>query len=311
MRSKTIATILSRARARLVTVERSLESMERASSQGLGTALRARREGWPESADELRHKVAPCFVLSPGRSGTMTLSAVLATSNRIHAEHEPAPALVAASFLAYLHGDRDLPEDFWRRAMAQARDPLVIGAHRRGRVYVESNNRLTLLAGALSAQYPRARFLLLTRHPFDFVASAMARRYYRGHGWDFARLIPRPGDPDATAWPAMSAIERCAWLWSRTYELALKHTDSLPSDQSLILKAEDLFENRHDVVDRIFHFILDRDAESPRRVRRVLGKVLNRQRQRSGAGRREAWSEAERQQVRARTAALMDRLGYE
>jgi hypothetical protein len=181
----------------------------------------------------------------------------------------------------------------------------VFGAHRRGRVYFESNNRLTLLAGPLAELYPRSRFVLLVRDPVDFVASAEARGYYRGHPWDHARLRPRPDEPDAARWDQMDSVARSAWLWERTNREALRTLDALGPERALILPSSSLFRGDLDAVERVIMFVTGREMARPRAVRRALGGVLNRQR---GGTDRDAFRAAEGDRVLAVCGPLARRL---
>lgn len=153
----------------------------------------------------------PCaFVLSTGRAGSKTLTALFALSSRILAEHEPMPRLVRASFEAYLEGPSIATSDHWRDLVWAARDDLVCEANRKGRIYVETNNRITYLAPVVARCFPESRFVHLHRHPYEVVRSGMRRGYYEGHDWDFARVRPRAAEPLAARWESLPRLEKCA-----------------------------------------------------------------------------------------------------
>jgi hypothetical protein len=238
----------------------------------------AAKGGYPSARARLGDTdvVEPCFVLSTGRAGTMTLSSLLEASPLIDAHHEMAPRLIEASYLAYMQPP-DIPDGFWRDTVAVARDPAVFSAYRRGKVFFESNNRLTFLADALAEHYPRSRFIVMTRAPIGFVRSAVDRGYYAGHRWDYARVRPRPGDPDAPRWKHMSQVERCVWLWKSTTQHCLDFVDRLDPSRSFFLKSEDLFDGNDGVIDGLFQFVSTSDAPPRARTRSVLSRRLNRQ----------------------------------
>ena len=193
-------------------------------------------------------------VLSTGRSGSKTLTALFALSSRVISEHEPFPRLVKASFDAYLEGPAIASSEKWRAVVYASRDDLVCEANRRGKIYVETNNRLTYLAPVLAECFPASRFIHLHRHPYEVVRSAMRRGYDETHNWDFARVRPRPGEPIADSWDALPRLEKCAWYWARINAESRDFMATLPPDRGLDLEAEDLFAGTESVLRRVFEF---------------------------------------------------------
>jgi len=260
----------------------------------------------PETWDPMRRQAEACFVLSTGRTATATLTGLLGTAPGIDAHHEPEPRLVAASYLAWV-GEGD--DAFWRDAVRLARDRAVFAAHKRGKVYFESSHRLSLLAGALAAVYPRSRFLLVARRPEDFIVSGVRRGFYSGHPWDYARPRPQPGDPAAEAWSGWSSERRCAWLWRATYEHCLAFGEALPAERFHVLRCEDLFARDYAVLDGVFRFV---GTEPPprRRLESELARKRNRQNGLFPWGREPTWSADERAEILGELDPLLARLGY-
>jgi hypothetical protein len=183
--------------------------------------------------------------LSTGRTGTTTLAELFAESPHILPHHEPDPRLIAASYLAWT-GAEDAT--FWREAVQVARDRLVFEALKSGKVYFEASNRMTFLAPALMAAYPRSNFLLVSRRADGFVRSAMKRGYYQGHPWDHARPRPKEG------WGDASPEAKCLWLWAETHRFALEFVEQA-GDRALVLHAEDLFAGDLDTIESVFGFL--------------------------------------------------------
>ncbi|BCS33193.1 hypothetical protein TBR22_A24200 [Luteitalea sp. TBR-22] len=251
----------------------------------------------------------PCvFVLSTGRGGTETLTALAGLSPGLVASHEPFPRLIKASYDAYLAGASVATDRHWIDLVLASRDDLVRGAVQKGKVYVETNNRLTYLAPALATAFPASRFIHVYRDPFAFVRSAMRRRYFAGHDWDFARVRPRPDEPLAATWNTLPRIECCAWLWARTNSDAHAWMSTLPPERRLSLRAEDLFEGRPETLQAVFGFC---GVEVPprERVQEVLGAKLNAQ-QHGNFPEAGAWAEEERERVWKYTADIATALGY-
>jgi len=252
----------------------------------------------------------PCvFVLSTGRVGSQTLTALLALSPDVVSEHEPFPRLVKASFDAYFEGGDLAASEKWREVVYASRDDLVCEANRRGKIYVETNNRLTYLAPILARCFPDSKFIHLHRHPYEVVRSAMRRGYYAAHNWDFARVRPRPGEALAPEWEALPRLEKCGWFWSRINEEASAFMATLPPERALDLRADLLFGGDEATMRRIFSFV---GVAFPAQelVEEVLGQKLNAAVRGSfpGAG---DWSEDDRRAVWRRVEAVATRLGYD
>ncbi len=256
----------------------------------------------PEHWDRMRAESEAAFVLSTGRTGTMALTATLGASPSIDAQHEPEPRLIAASYLAWT-GAEDAT--FWEEAVAVARDRLVFAAHKRGKLYFEASNRMTFLAPALAAVYPRSRFLHVVRKPEDFVRSAVKRGYYLGHPWDHAR--PRP--KDEPGWDDWSAERRAAWLWETTNRFGLELRETLGPGRVDVVRAEDLFAGDVDRVRRVFDF-LDVAPIPDRTIARSLERPLNAQKGEMPWGRPPQWTDEDKADALDPLQPLADALGY-
>jgi hypothetical protein len=252
----------------------------------------------------------PCvFVVSTGRVGTKTLTNLLSLSPDVLATHEPDPRLVKASFDAYMEGGDVGQSERWRAVVLGARDDAVYNANRRGRIYVETNPRLTYLAGALAVAFPASRFIHLHRHPYEVVRSWMRRGHYQGHSWDFVRLRPRPSEALSSEWTALPVLEKNAWHWARITSEALEFLDGLPPSRKLDLRAEALFAGDPTALARLYEFV---GVASPAQdwITEVLGQKINAQRRGVFAPPKE-WTGAERATVWERVGAVASRLGYE
>lgn len=252
----------------------------------------------------------PCvFVLSTGRVGTKTLTALFALSPQVISLHEPEPRLVKVSFDAYMEGGDLGASEKWQAVVLAARDDAICEANRRGKTYIETNNRLTYLAPALAAAFPASRFIHLHRHPYDVVRSAMRRGYYQSHNWDFARIRPRPGEPDAAGWDAMSPLEKSAWYWERCNKEAHTFLVTLPAARRMDLRADALFAGDEKMLKDLFDFV-GMDFPPRNLVEEVLGQKINAARQGHFPPPSE-WDDDERASVRQSVEATAKILGYE
>jgi hypothetical protein len=227
--------------------------------------------------DMLTKTVQPVFVLSPGRSGTMTLAELMNLSPFIDAYHEPEPNLFNISYYVHMtHDERGLHK-YIDDILKISRDHLIIWSHQHGKIYFESNNRLTQLASFVADRYSSCRFIFLVRHPYHFIRSAMRRNYYAGHPYDATRIHPHSNDPYYDRWDSMSQIEKCAWLWNRNNEDTLALINKLPSERFILLKAESFFNGEG--YKNLFRFVVDAPIPSENKIKKVLGKQLNQQKQ--------------------------------
>jgi hypothetical protein len=252
----------------------------------------------------------PCvFVLSTGRAGTKTLTALFDLSPQVVATHEPEPRLLKQSFDAFMEGSNQAGSEKWRAVVLAARDDAVFQANRRGKIYIETNNRLTHLAYALAAVFPASRFVHLHRHPYEVIRSAMRRHYYQGHNWDFARMVPRPSEPIAMMWEALSPLEKSAWYWAVINAEALAFLESLPTSRRMNLPARKLFTADQETLKALFGFIRV-DAPPSRDIKGVLGEEINAEVDGKFPLPSE-WSEQDRASVRRIVETTAQALGYE
>ena len=262
-------------------------------------------------AYEAEWKTYPCvFVLSTGRTGTQSLASVLNLSPHIHAVHEPLPRLVKASYEAF----QDMPGEHWIAKwgplVLASRDDLVLQAASRGRIYVESNNRLTYLAPALQSVFPASKFIYSHRHPYEVIRSGMQRGAYQGAGkaWNFARIHPRSGEDLAAAWEHLDAVEKEAWRWARINIESKRFFDSLPVDKRFELPARSFFNADEDFWNALFEFV-GAPVATIANIKDVMRRRMNAQSHFNGMT--FEWTPELRQKVRPYIEDIAGILGYE
>lgn len=161
------------------------------------------------------------FILSTGRSGTMTIARTLSHVKGCKAVHEPSPELILESS-AYHYGK--FPQEKLREILIETRKPVVDGS-----VYCESNQTLSLMIPLLVETFPEARYIWLIRNGMDVVASTMQKQWYTGHSENHGRYEDcspiekawidgriegdRCGDMKQAEWAALDRFGRCAWYW--------------------------------------------------------------------------------------------------
>jgi hypothetical protein len=260
-------------------------------------------------AYERRWHGFPCvFALSTGRTGTQTIAGLLALSPKVLAQHEPSPRLVRASYEAFMD-EREGWMDRWRPFALAVRDDFVLEACAEGRIYVESNNRITYMAAAFAEAFPDSRFIFSHRDPFQVIRSGMQRGAYQGGhmAWNFARIHPRSDDPARERWDDYGDLEREAWRWARINGDAKAFFDSLPASRRLELPARTFFSNDMKIYRALFDFVgvaCPPEAE----IRGVMGKQLNAQAHFNGQ--EFEWTDEARALVRPIVGPVAERLGY-
>ena len=290
---------LTRVQGRL---KRFLESESRAKKRALKLTLgKAYEQKWED--------MNCVYALSTGRTGTQTLAAMLRLSPQIVAQHEPAPRLVMATYEAYMESTSADWLEKWSRFVLASRDDFVLEANAAGKVYVESNNRLTYVAKALQAAFPASKFIFSHRDPFKVIRSGMQRGAYQGPGkaWNFARIQPRPGEAFSDSWDAMIPLEKEAWRWAQINREAKLFFDALPDDRKYELPSSVFFSGNDNVYKEIFEFI-GVPCPSSSEIQQVMGRKMNAQAHYNGMS--FEWTPDLREKVRPYIEEVATILGY-
>lgn len=180
------------------------------------------------------------FAVSTGRSGSTTLAQVLTQSPSCLCLHEPHPQLVAES-ARYCYGE--LATGAAASLIRSTRVPRV-----GGRVYGETNNRLSLMVVPVRRAFPEAQFVWLLRDGRDFVASELQRGAYGpalgswwAHSkWDRWRLDgARASAVDSDVWASWDPFTKLCWQWSWVNRRIERDLDGLgPSGARVVLVEE-------------------------------------------------------------------------
>ncbi len=242
----------------------------------------------PEELHAHVHRNAsPVFVLSPGRSGTKTLTELFGEHSSIDVYHMPEPELTYHSRVAYEWQNEAF--ETLKTGVDMARYEVIRASHMSGRTYIETNNRITFFAPCLADLFPNSKFIHLIRAPEDFIRSGVARGYYSGTSLhDEGRI--RPLGIGDEKWKGFSEIEKVAFLWNETHEFieSFKKRSGLEG-RVCVVRAEDLFQGG-DAVEQLFTF----SGLSPipaKKVRKVLRTPVNQQKVEPGTFDKKEWEE--------------------
>ncbi len=241
------------------------------------------------------------FVLSAGRCGTMTLARILDTADNARVWHHPQPDPIRESLLAY-QGRIDKRAVFWKM-----RQSVIQNTWAKGQIHGETDLLMTPFCDMLAEEIEDAKFLLLVRHPADFVRSGMRRNYYCGHPWDVGRLRPSEGTADVEAWEEKDQFEKICWLWRETYARALQMKAAIGDDKVIVVRFEDLVGST-DSFRRLFDF-LDLQGFDRDRIDTILSKKLNAQLSGDYAE-PHAWSDALTNRLWDECGPIAEQFGY-
>lgn len=245
------------------------------------------------------------FVLSTGRTGTVTLTKLLNISPEIAAFHEPAPRhleLISASYADIWNAPSK-----YRTTFESARFLPIARTSLNGKVYCEATN-LVYFAPAIAQSLPNALFLHLHRHPADVVRSGMSRGWYRCHEWDEYRLRPPQGTTWSSAWDTCDPFTKICWFWNATNEFILRFGERLTPDRVLTLSSEQLWSTDDDAWKSLFRFLGVAVPES-HRAREVLRTRHNAQPLRPFPA-FDDWTREQQSRLLHIAGATMTKLGY-
>jgi len=194
------------------------------------------------------------FIVSTGRSGTMTIADWLSRSLDCVCLHEPEPRLIAET-AQYLYGIRDHGDmvDLLRRT----RPTLPLKQEQQ---YGESHHVLSYVIPALREAFPEAKFVWLIRDGRKVVASMFARDWYSGkwfhrspsvRQWEEWRIRgDYSGAMSRRDWLSLSRFEKCCWHWTYKNRL-IEHQLAVTGATALTIHLENL----GDRADELFDFL--------------------------------------------------------
>ena len=198
-------------------------------------------------------KFSPVFVVSSGRTGTRTLIEFLKPAPGVWALHEPRPHGAELSKLA--HDDISGNREYCMSRFARYRAWRLYCANLVGKTYVESTN-MQFIMPDVAALMPRARFVVMHRHPAEFVRSGVRRGWYHDHPWDPYRIVPRAGQAAHEYWTQWGPFEKVCWQWAEVNDFLFSFRQSLPAERCFTLKFEDFVSDTDGVLrERMLDFM--------------------------------------------------------
>lgn len=184
------------------------------------------------------------FVVTTGRSGSMSLAKILSQHPLCICRHEQHRILIKLA-AEWRHGVLDTDELSCYLAYKGER----MFPHRIGlQLYGESDQKLSFIIPFLAEFGHNAKFIWLIRDGRDVVASMVSRGEYSR---EEARTVPhlwakyriegdRTGDVSTETWERMDAFEKCCWYWTYTNNLIAADLRALNTEQWIMVRLEEL-----------------------------------------------------------------------
>ena len=199
------------------------------------------------------------FIVSSGRSGTAMLTKAIAAAGGVTAEHEYMVHIVQPLAVRRYQGLADAGEA--RRILAATHGAAL--RYAATPLWGDSSNKLSWLIPDLAALFPQAKFVHLVRDGRKVASSyihKLAAECYddrstailAAHLDDPSRVPPpppekkywwpqpSPGDPIARDFGRFDQFARIAWHWAEINRVILRDLQSIPRNQKLFLRLEDL-----------------------------------------------------------------------
>lgn len=245
------------------------------------------------------------FFLSTGRCGTGLITEILSKSSNLRVEHNPKPELEYVS--SVVHRDNTSLESQIIAVLAARFDLFFLDTFLRGKIYVETNNRISFFAPGLAELLPNARFVHLVRNPADFVRSGMRRGYYQEGVVQHQRLDGSNHYP----WNSFSRLEKVVWEWNEINRKIEEFKADTDPNRVVTINSESLYTDL-DTTYRLFEFIQIANPFSGKKGQQSLSRLLSKpvNEQKTGSFPKYAhWREADKMALQ-RIATLAIKYGY-
>jgi len=195
------------------------------------------------------------FVLSTGRSGTMTIAKVLSQHPQIECLHEGRPELIRLS-TELAHQNKTTEQV--RQELLDIYSVAVVPPG----IYGESNQKFWNLVPILNTLFPLCKFIWLIRDGRDVVTSTSSKSWYssgqkeRGHAtkriterWYFYRLNGADcGCFAPKQWDRLSVFEKNCWYWGYVNNVIEQELAKLDPKRWVKLRLEDIKQKLPEIV---------------------------------------------------------------
>lgn len=219
----------------------------------------------------------PCvFVLSTGRVGTETVSALLGLSREYVVFHEPEPKLYKLGKQCYELQNPEVQQVLIQEAFLLARSQLLERALQLGCGYIETSPQVTFLARIIRDLMPYSKFIHLFRDPREVVRSGMRRNWFNNSENDVSRIAPIGHSSCQINWDSATELEKNIWLWAETNNWIMDFEKEVSTDRFVRINSNDLFNANENTIKSLFSFV-NREPPPFSQIDKIMSQKLNRQ----------------------------------
>lgn len=210
---------------------------------------------------------APVFVLNTGRSGSAFIQTIFNHFHKVDAYHEASPNLFLLSNYAFSNQEND---EVLTKIFEAARFELILNSSVNHKIYLESNQCLVFYINQIAEIFPNAKFVHLTRHPGDFVRSAIMKGWHKNDSvWELGRIKSK----QTNLWSNYSHIEKLGWVWYQTHHFIEMFKANNP-DSFITLRLEDLTSNS-DTFNAFLKFVGVENHLNKQQINDILNHKIN------------------------------------
>lgn len=201
------------------------------------------------------------FILSTGRAGSSSITAMLNKHPQIHCSHEPKRPLVRLS-TEYYHQLKNKEQ-----VKAELYDLFRTSGFHEKMWYGECDTKFVNLVPVIDEIFPNAKYIWLIRKGEKVVSSTFGREWYwpetethisglswnqiKGMDtWHFYRVKgDEAGVVSHEEWKSMSPWAKNCWYWTTWNDEIEKNLEGLKKNKWMMVKLEELQEKRNEILD--------------------------------------------------------------
>jgi len=198
-----------------------------------------------QSIDDLQ-QLQIVFLITPGRSGTLSLVEYCSQTTSMYCEHAATPWLASVGYR--FHRGR-LSAEAAQWSYYACREKYLQTAYETGRSFLDGDCKNLPLLPALANFFPNARFLHIVRKPEKFVMSAYRRGYYQRLPAELWGHLEPESESDINA--PVTAIEKAAFFWNEANTIAEKMKSDLSENRIRTLVSEHFFNKPELILDAL------------------------------------------------------------
>jgi len=213
------------------------------------------------------------FIVSTGRTATQFLAKYLQAnySEEVIALHEPVPDLLNTG-IDKLRGTLSTLQLVNHIKLNRSLQCRAIEKSTPAKIYIESNNNVTVSMYELKKVFPKIKFIHVIRDPRTYIGSSI-NKINKSNSLDYTMYSPTDNRPRITPmdynenitqkdWIGFSQFKKVAWYWAKMNNLILDYSSN--NNNIITVKYEDIFlSDDHKGLNHILDFIgLSKDTSN-------------------------------------------------